>query len=175
MQQSSINEKHTQAQGMWFQLLKKQKKKYKKYKNSVVIRTEGKRESKNTRVWANTTESRNWTNQRRKLELTCVRGPQETRGLGKQSSSIGLLSKGSSEVCVVGGVPYTHRWRDSRAQYHSTQWGDPQPASTEETYRKRPHHGFENTDFFISSILKPNLFSDVQISNPFKKKLLISL
>lgn len=59
MQQSSINEKHTQAQGMWFQLLKKQKKKYKKYKNSVVIRTEGKRESKNTRVWANTTESRN--------------------------------------------------------------------------------------------------------------------
>lgn len=102
MQQSSINEKHTQAQGMWFQLLKKQKKKYKKYKNSVVIRTEGKRESKNTRVWANTTESRNWTNQRRKLELTCVRGPQETRGLGKRSSSTGLLSKGSSEVCVVG-------------------------------------------------------------------------
>lgn len=78
MQQSSINEKHTQAQGMWFQLLKKQKKKYKKYKNSVVSRTEGKRESKNRRVWANTTESRNWTNQRRKLELTCIRGPQET-------------------------------------------------------------------------------------------------
>lgn len=43
MQQSSINGKHTQAQGMWFQLLKKQKKKYKKYKNSVVIRTEGKK------------------------------------------------------------------------------------------------------------------------------------
>lgn len=67
-----------------FNSLRSRKKKYKKYKNSVVIRTEGKRESKNMRVWANTTESRNWANQRRKLELTCIRGPQ-----GKEVSANG--------------------------------------------------------------------------------------
>lgn len=42
MQQSSINEKHTQAQSMWFQLLKKQKKNTKSIKTQLWSGQKGK-------------------------------------------------------------------------------------------------------------------------------------
>lgn len=125
-------------------------------KKSVSIRTQVNRESKNMSARVNTTESRTWTNERKKLELTCIQGPEETE------------VSANGPAVQYNGLKVALRWRAYLgAQDHSLQWGDLQTASTEQPYKK---WGAVSPRLRKYWVLKPNLFSNVQISNPFKKE-----
>lgn len=104
----------------------------------------------------NTTESRTWTNERKKLELTCIQGPEETE------------VSANGPAVQYNGLKVALRWRAYLgAQDHSLQWGDLQTASTEQPYKKWVAVSPRLRKYWV---LKPNLFSNVQISNPFKKE-----